>query len=148
MSVIQSTVSQSTVDLNMLMDIIETVFDRPSINTFVLMSGDRGQPTRVPFDEFDEGDPGLARERTDLAWTRSAIAFLAVGIAILKVEPAAGIPILAIAGVIWVCGGGARIVGHRIASRRVLLVTASVNALAVVSLVLTLAGPSSHGLRP
>jgi uncharacterized LabA/DUF88 family protein len=33
--------TQSTVDLNMLMDIIETVFDRPSINTFVLMTGDR-----------------------------------------------------------------------------------------------------------
>ncbi|MEO7002742.1 MAG: NYN domain-containing protein [Ktedonobacterales bacterium] len=37
----QPVVTQSTVDLNMLMDIIETVFDRPSINTFVLMSGDR-----------------------------------------------------------------------------------------------------------
>ncbi len=34
-------VTQSTVDLNMLMDIIETVFDRPNINTFVLMTGDR-----------------------------------------------------------------------------------------------------------
>ena len=34
-------ITQSTVDLNMLMDIIETVFDRPNINTFVLMSGDR-----------------------------------------------------------------------------------------------------------
>jgi hypothetical protein len=33
--------SQSTVDLNMLMDIIETVFDRPSISHFVLMTGDR-----------------------------------------------------------------------------------------------------------
>lgn len=33
--------AQSTVDLNMLMDIIETVFDRPSINTYVLMTGDR-----------------------------------------------------------------------------------------------------------
>jgi uncharacterized LabA/DUF88 family protein len=33
--------TQSTVDLNMLMDIIETVFDRPSIQTFVLMTGDR-----------------------------------------------------------------------------------------------------------
>ncbi len=41
MGVIQSTVSQSTVDLNMLMDIIETVFDRPTISTFVLMTGDR-----------------------------------------------------------------------------------------------------------
>ena len=33
--------TQSTVDLNMLMDIIETVFDRPTISTFVLMTGDR-----------------------------------------------------------------------------------------------------------
>lgn len=41
MGIIQSTVSQSTVDLNMLMDIIETVFDRPTIGTFVLMTGDR-----------------------------------------------------------------------------------------------------------
>ncbi len=37
----QQLITQSTVDLNMLMDIIETVFDRPSITTFVLMSGDR-----------------------------------------------------------------------------------------------------------
>src|SRR5215813_12133584 len=40
-TVVQSTVVQSTVDLNMLMDIIETVFDRPSISTFVLMTGDK-----------------------------------------------------------------------------------------------------------
>ena len=38
---VQSTVIQSTVDLNMLMDIIETVFDRPTISTFVLMTGDK-----------------------------------------------------------------------------------------------------------
>ena len=37
----QQIITQSTVDLNMLMDMIETVFDRPSINTFILMSGDR-----------------------------------------------------------------------------------------------------------
>jgi hypothetical protein len=40
-TLIQSTVLQSTVDLNMLMDIIETVFDRPNISTFVLMTGDK-----------------------------------------------------------------------------------------------------------
>jgi hypothetical protein len=40
-TIVQSTVVQSTVDLNMLMDIIETVFDRPSISTFVLMTGDK-----------------------------------------------------------------------------------------------------------
>ena len=37
----QQIITQSTVDLNMLMDMIETVFDRPSISTFILMSGDR-----------------------------------------------------------------------------------------------------------
>ena len=37
----QPVITQSTVDLNMLMDIIETVFDRPTISTFMLMSGDR-----------------------------------------------------------------------------------------------------------
>jgi hypothetical protein len=40
-TVVQNTVIQSTVDLNMLMDIIETVFDRPAISTFVLMTGDK-----------------------------------------------------------------------------------------------------------
>lgn len=40
-TLVQSTVIQSTVDLNMLMDIIETVFDRPTISTFVLMTGDK-----------------------------------------------------------------------------------------------------------
>jgi hypothetical protein len=38
---ITSTMVQSTVDLNMVMDIIETVFDRPSISTYVLMTGDK-----------------------------------------------------------------------------------------------------------
>ncbi len=37
----QPVITQSTVDLNMLMDIIETVFDRPTIGTYILMSGDR-----------------------------------------------------------------------------------------------------------
>src|SRR3981081_46777 len=40
-TIVQSTVVQSTVDLNMLMDIIETVFDPPTISTFFLMTGDK-----------------------------------------------------------------------------------------------------------
>src|SRR5439155_26989325 len=40
-TIVQSTVVQSTVDFNMLMDITETVFDRPTISTFVLMTGDK-----------------------------------------------------------------------------------------------------------
>ena len=106
-----------------------------------------GRGARAPADDYDDDDPGLARERTDLAWTRSAIAFFGLGVAVLKLQPAAGIPILAIAGVIWLLGRGMRISDPRIASRRVLLVTVAVSALALVCLVLTLAGPSSHGLR-
>jgi uncharacterized membrane protein YidH (DUF202 family) len=112
------------------------------------MSGERDGPAQVAADEFDEGDPGLARERTDMAWTRSAIAFLALGVAILKFRPAVGIPVLAIAGVIWLLGRGARIIGRRAAARRVLLVTVAVNTLAAAALVLTVVGPSSPGLRP
>ena len=106
-----------------------------------------GPGARGSANDYDDDDPGHARERTDLAWTRSAIAFLGLGVAILRIRPAAGIPILAIAGVIWLLGRGMRISDPRIASRRVLLVTVAVNALALVCLVLTLAGPSSHGLR-
>ena len=112
------------------------------------MSGDLGGNAQEPADDFDDGDPGLARARTEMAWTRSAIAFLALGVAILKFRPAVGIPILAIAAAIWLLGRGARIADPRIAPRRVLLVTVGVNALAVVCLVLTLTPPSSSGLRP
>jgi len=112
------------------------------------VSGDVGGPAPEPADDFDDADPGLARQRTEMAWTRSAIAFLALGVAILKFRPAIGIPILAIAAAIWLLGRGTRISNPLIASRRVLLVTIAVNALAVVCLVLTLAAPSSSGLRP
>ena len=107
------------------------------------MSGDLGGPAPGPADDFDDADPGLARQRTEMAWTRSAIAFLALGVAILKFRPAIGIPILAIAAAIWLLGRGTRINNPLIASRRVLLVTIAVNALAVVCLVLTLAAPST-----
>src|SRR5258708_33996760 len=40
-TIVQSMVVQSTVDLNMLMDIIETGFAWPTIPTFVLMTGDK-----------------------------------------------------------------------------------------------------------
>jgi len=101
-----------------------------------------------PGEDPGDDDPGRARERTDLAWTRSSIAFFGLGVAILRFRPAAGIPILAIAGVTWLLGHAARPGNQRIASRRVLVVTVAVSALALVSLVLTLAGPPSNGLRP
>ena len=52
-------------------------------------------------DEPEESQPGLARERTDLAWIRTAIAFAATGAAILKNHLAAGLVVLGLAVVIW-----------------------------------------------
>jgi uncharacterized membrane protein YidH (DUF202 family) len=100
-------------------------------------------------DRSAAASPGFAQERTDLAWTRNSIAFLAAGIAMLKFRPLVGITVLAIGVVVWLVGRLLRN-GDRepIASRRVLLVTVAVSSLAAVALVLTLVGPSSRGLRP
>jgi uncharacterized membrane protein YidH (DUF202 family) len=95
----------------------------------------------------NEQDAGLARERTNLAWIRSSIAFLGIGVAILKFRPIAGILVLAIALVLWLLGRTVRGRRRWPASRRALLVTIAISALALVSLVLTLAGPSSRGLH-
>jgi uncharacterized membrane protein YidH (DUF202 family) len=95
----------------------------------------------------NQRDAGLARERTKLAWVRSSIAFLGVGAAILKFRPIAGIVILAIAPAVWLLGRTVRGRRQWPASRRTLLVTVAISALALVSLVLTLAGPSSRGLH-
>jgi len=93
--------------------------------------------------------PLLAHERTDLAWTRSAISFFALGIAVLKFRPVVGIPLLAFSA--W-----AGLVNRRpprrdwdgAVSRRLLLVSLTVTGLAVIVLVLTFLGPGSRGLRP
>ena len=55
-------------------------------------------------DDTDDMDPGLARERTELAWRRTAISFGAVGAAALKLKPIAGIPIIAAAAAVWILG--------------------------------------------
>jgi uncharacterized membrane protein YidH (DUF202 family) len=97
----------------------------------------------------EEPERGLARERTELAWTRSAIAFAALGAAILKVRPVVGVPVMAVGVVIWLAGHVApRRDRTDLGSGRLLLVTIAVTSLALVSVVLTLAGPSSSGLRP
>lgn len=103
-------------------------------------------PARPP--DSENARPLLARERTDLAWTRSSIAFFALGIAILKFRPVIGIPLLLFSAAGWAINrrpprpdwDGAH-------SRRLLLLSLSVTGLAVVVLILILAGPASQGLR-
>ncbi len=59
-------------------------------------------------DDPEERDPGLARERTSLAWTRTAISFAALGGVVLKANVVTGLIILAIAPVIWRLGHATR----------------------------------------
>jgi uncharacterized membrane protein YidH (DUF202 family) len=96
-----------------------------------------------PPDEAEKRDSGLAKERTELAWSRTAIAFAAVGGAILKTDFAAGLTVLALSLLIWLlrrlfpdeATTGAR-------PRRLLLVTMAVTGVSLVALVLALLG---HG---
>ncbi len=78
----------------------------------------------------DQRDSGLARERTSLAWTRTALSFAAVGGVVLKREIIPGLILLAVAPAIWVLG--------RLAYARpgkLKLVTATIVAVALVALV-------------
>jgi len=57
-----------------------------------------------PADDIEYADPGLARERTELAWTRTAIAFAALGAALLKFRPVVGLLVLVLSAVVWRLG--------------------------------------------
>jgi uncharacterized membrane protein YidH (DUF202 family) len=97
-----------------------------------------GAPGPRPAEDFD---PGLARERTRLAWTRTAIAFAAVGAAVLKSHLVAGLTVLGLAGVVW----GLRQLFRdtavtRSQTARLLGVTLTVVAVALVALVLSFVG--------
>ena len=80
-------------------------------------------------DDIEDADPGLARERTSLAWTRTAISFAAVGGVMLKEDVVPGLIILATSLVIWRLGPLAY---HHPA--RLKLVTAAIVAVAAIAL--------------
>ena len=82
-------------------------------------------------DGHQDGDPGLARARTSLAWTRTALSFAALGGAVLKKDVLAGLVILAAAPVIWRLG---RLAHHR--RGRLQLVTGTIVAVALIALAL------------
>jgi uncharacterized membrane protein YidH (DUF202 family) len=91
-------------------------------------------------DDIEDADPGLARARTELAWTRTAISFAAVGAALLRNRPVIGIPVLALSLLIWQLGHlpGKPGTGHARA-RRLQLITAAVTAIALTALAITVA---------
>ena len=82
-------------------------------------------------DEPEERDSGLARERTSLAWTRTALSFAAVGGVVLRRDIIPGLVILGVAPAVW-------LLGRRLARRppnRFKLVTATIVAVALVALI-------------
>jgi uncharacterized membrane protein YidH (DUF202 family) len=83
--------------------------------------------------EYEDADPGLARVRTSLAWTRTALSFAAVGAVALRKDVIAGLLILATTPVIWRVG---RLDHHR--PGRLRLVTAAIVAVSLVALIVAL----------
>ena len=90
--------------------------------------------------------PGLAGERTRLAWARTAIAFAAVGAALLKKEFAVGLATMAVAPLVFAAGRMvARASSPEQRARRLLAVAVTVTVVAVLALIaaLLIPGPAS-----
>jgi len=97
-----------------------------------------------PAHHRNPADPGLARARTALSWTRTAISLAALGAAILKSRPYAGVPVLILSGLIWGLGQLARAPATgRDLSRRLLLVAIALTGVSFVALAIALLGTGS-----
>lgn len=79
-------------------------------------------------------DPGLARERTELAWRRTAIAFTALGGALVKMDLAIGLPALAISTLLWDLGCLSRSRTPHSSTRRPLRATVAIVAASLITL--------------
>jgi uncharacterized membrane protein YidH (DUF202 family) len=91
-------------------------------------------------DDPEDRDPGLARERTSLAWVRTALSFGAVGGVVLKKDIIAGLIILCAVPVVWNIG---RLAHHRPRRLKLVTVTVVIVALASLIVVFTNRGPAA-----
>lgn len=98
--------------------------------------------------DTEDMEPGLARERTSLAWTRTAISFAALGGALLKTTPTAGVLVLGLSALIWSAGRMPGCPGRSEPPGRYgpLLITLAVTAVSLIALTVTLL--SGSGLLP
>lgn len=94
-------------------------------------------------DDPEDADPGLARERTRMAWVRTSIAFAAVGIVVLHRELAPGLLVLAAAPLVWGLGRIAARPPHaEQLARRLLLMTLVIIAVSLLAVAVAVFG---HG---
>jgi uncharacterized membrane protein YidH (DUF202 family) len=101
----------------------------------------------TPGDDIEDGDPGLARERTRLAWTRTAISFAALGAAFLKRGPLESIPVLALSTVVWKLGQLPLPSRARLSQpRRLLVITVAITGISLLALIISFLGHPSSGL--
>jgi uncharacterized membrane protein YidH (DUF202 family) len=109
-----------------------------------------------PGDDPEERDAGLARERTSLAWTRTAISFGALGGTLLKENVITGLIILALAPVVWQLGrvsrGSAAWTGPpavgatgATSATRLFLITVSIVAVSLICLAVAIFGKAVPG---
>jgi|SRR5579875_250798 len=97
-------------------------------------------------DDPEDRDPTLVRQRTQMAWLRTAIAFGALGFAVLKTNIAAGAAVLPLAPVIWLTGRFSRYAPPgRARPGHIALTAAAVVVVALVVLGIVLLG---HGRSP
>jgi uncharacterized membrane protein YidH (DUF202 family) len=109
----------------------------------------------VAGDGPEERDSGLARERTALSWTRTAISFAALGGVVLKQNVISGLIILAIAPVVWQLGRVSRGADSTARERlpgisvvgatRLFAISISIVAVALLCLVVAILGHSAPG---
>jgi uncharacterized membrane protein YidH (DUF202 family) len=109
-----------------------------------------GRARPQPADDPEERDPGLARERTSLSWTRTAISFAALGGVVLKANVISGLIILAIAPLIWQLGRVTR--GDSpgtslpaVGATRLFMITVSIVAVSLLCLFIAIFGRAVPG---
>lgn len=103
-----------------------------------------------PDDSPEERDPGLARERTSLSWTRTAISFAALGGVVLKENVITGLIVLAVAPVIWQLGRVTRGSGPQadlpaVGATRLFIITVSIVAVSLLCLAIAIFGRAVPG---
>jgi hypothetical protein len=112
-----------------------------------MTSPDASQPAAG---DPEETDPGLARARTSLSWTRTAISFAALGGVMLKENVITGLIILAVTPLIWRLGrlsAGGSPAGQlpAVGGARIRLITVSIVGVSLLCLLVALLGPSVPG---